>query len=123
MGAVSPTHSQQPDMKVLVVFSALLVCSLSKPQGYPAEAVYPDEPPKYSYTYGVQDDYTNNNYGQQENRDGYSASGEYFVNLPDGRLQKVTYSVAGDGGYVADVQYTGTAQYPPEPAGGYPGRK
>ena len=36
-----------------------------------------------------QDDYTANNFGQQESRDGYSAQGEYFVNLPDGRLQKV----------------------------------
>ena len=36
---------------------------------------------------------------------------------------QVTYSVSGDGGYVADVSYTGEAQYPPEPAGGYPGRK
>ena len=49
--------------------------------------------------------------------------GEYFVNLPDGRLQKVTYTVVGDAGYVADVVYTGEAQYPPEPAGGYVGRR
>jgi hypothetical protein len=71
----------------------------------------------------VKDDYTSNNYGQSETRDGYSTEGEYFVSLPDGRLQKVTYSVSGDGGYVADVQYTGEAQYPPEPAGGYQGRR
>ena len=76
----------------------------------------------------LQDDYTANNFGQQESRDGYSAQGEYFVNLPDGRLQKVifcsensaevqlwdfpkvTYSVNGEGGYVADVSYTGEAQ-------------
>ena len=73
-----------------------------------------------------QDDYTANNFGQQESRDGYAAQGEYFVNLPDGRLQKVpsfansveitlrnpqvTYTVNGDGGYVADVSYTGEAQ-------------
>ena len=49
--------------------------------------------------------------------------GEYFVNLPDGRLQKVTYTVVGDAGYVADVVYTGEAQYPPEPAGGYVRRR
>ena len=116
----------------------------------------------------LQDDYTANNFGQQESRDGYSAQGEYFVNLPDGRLQKVkfclgnifptwklfcqpawrktakedilpwklsffnlkiilskfsrghylrylqvTYTVNGDGGYVADVSYTGEAQVKP----------
>merc|ERR1712106_796914 len=82
----------------------------------------PSEPAKYAYQYGVKDDYTSNNFGQAESRDGYSAQGEYYVNLPDGRLQKVTYSVNGEGGYVADVTYTGEAQYPPEPAGGY-GRK
>ena len=87
----------------------------------------------------VLDDYSQNNYGLTETRDGYITQGEYFVNLPDGRLQKVkhstdrtwaeswwcqvTYTVDGDAGYVADIVYTGEAQYPPEPAGGYPGRK
>merc|ERR1712129_482036 len=37
----------------------------------------------------------------------------YRENLPDGRVQTVTYSVNGpDGGYVADVQYSGVAAYP-----------
>merc|ERR1712212_1172585 len=104
-------HSLLPTMKVLILSSCLIAATLSKPQGY-SEPAYPDEPAKYQYTYGVQDDYTANNFGQQESRDGYSAQGEYFVNLPDGRLQKMTYTVNGDGGYVADVSYTGEAQYP-----------
>ena len=110
-------------MNVCLQSFCILLCvfapSLSRPDqpGYGAPA--PSEPAKYAYQYGVKDDYTNNNFGQAESRDGYSATGEYFVNLPDGRLQKVTYSVNGDGGYVADVTYTGEAQYPPEPAGGY----
>lgn len=114
-------------MKVIFFLSLVLAFTYSMPQkGYPApaEPTYPDEPPKYQFTYGVQDDYTKNNFGQQESRDGYSATGEYFVNLPDGRLQKVVYTVNGEGGYVADVSYSGEAQYPPEPKGGYPkGRK
>merc|ERR1712098_793095 len=111
------------DMKVFILLSSFLVGSLAMPQGYPEEPAYPDEPAKYRYTYGVQDSETANNYGQQESRDGYSTQGEYFVNLPDDRLQKVTYTVSGDGGYIAEVTYTGEAQYPPEPAGGYKGRK
>ena len=76
------------------------------------EPAYPDEPPKYTYSYSVKDDYSNNNYGANEDRDGYATSGSYYVALPDGRLQKVTYTVNGDGGYVADVTYEGEAQYP-----------
>ena len=45
---------------------------------------------------------------------GYVAQGQYFVSLPDGRLQTVTYHADGNG-YVADVQYTGEAIYAPAP--------
>merc|ERR1712168_667728 len=110
-------------MKTLLILFCICAfhpTTLSLPQSYGKPA--PAGPAKYAYQYKVNDDYANVNFGQAESRDGYTAQGEYFVNLPDGRLQKVTYSVNGDGGYVADVQYTGTAQYPPEPAGGY-GRK
>ena len=36
---------------------------------------------------------------------GYLTQGQYFVTLPDGRLQTVTYH-ADENGYVADVTYT-----------------
>ena len=77
-----------------------------------AQPAYPDEPAKYTYSYAVKDDYTSNNFGADESRDGYATSGSYYVALPDGRLQKVSYSVNGDGGYVAEVTYEGEAQYP-----------
>ena len=41
------------------------------------------------------------------------------MNLPDGRVQTVTYTADEYGGFVADVKYEGEAVYPPEPAEGY----
>merc|ERR1712106_1237013 len=74
---------------------------------------YPAEEALYTYTYSVKDDYTSNDFGAQEARDGALTKGQYSVSLPDGRLQTVTYTVNGGEGYVADVQYAGQAQYPP----------
>eukprot|EP00091_Calanus_sinicus_P020617 TRINITY_DN572_c0_g1_i8.p1 TRINITY_DN572_c0_g1~~TRINITY_DN572_c0_g1_i8.p1 ORF type:complete len:121 (-),score=47.63 TRINITY_DN572_c0_g1_i8:90-452(-) len=104
-------------MKTMLSLSLLATLALARPDSPPpsyaaAAPAYPDEPAKYTYSYAVKDDYTSNNYGANEDRDGYATSGSYYVALPDGRLQKVTYSVNGDGGYVADVTYEGEAQYP-----------
>jgi len=74
---------------------------------------YPAEEALYTYEYAVKDDYTSNDFGATEARDGPLTNGQYSVNLPDGRLQTVTYTVNGGEGYVADVQYAGEAQYPP----------
>nr|XP_027213812.1 cuticle protein 18.6-like [Penaeus vannamei] len=82
--------------------------------------VYADVPPQYNAQYNVIDDYSGNNYGHQEDRDGYNTQGTYYVQLPDGRVQKVTYYVDGDSGYVAEVTYEGEAQYPAyEPSNSY----
>merc|ERR1712045_855149 len=81
--------------------------------GQPA-AAYGDlaEPPVYAYNYGVADDYSGANFAQTEQRDGYATSGSYTVNLPDGRVQTVTYSDNGDG-IVQDVSYSGEPSYGP----------
>ncbi|XP_047479404.1 cuticle protein 19.8-like [Penaeus chinensis] len=68
-------------------------------------------PAQYNFDWVVKDDYSANDYGHQESRDGYNTQGSYYVQLPDGRLQKVTYHVDGDSGYVAEVTYEGHAQY------------
>ena len=61
----------------------------------------------------MNDDYSGTNFNAAENRDGYSTSGSYSVDLPDGRTQTVNYNVAdGYSGYVADVQYSGYAAAP-----------
>ena len=79
---------------------------------YKAE-VYPDEISPYTYTYAVTDDYSKSNFQAEETSDGAgNAQGSYSVALPDGRIQHVTYTANGYDGYVADVTYDGTAQYP-----------
>ncbi|XP_066981471.1 pro-resilin-like [Macrobrachium rosenbergii] len=80
----------------------------------------PTGPAQYNFNYAVKDDYTKNDFGHQEARDGYDTKGTYYAQLPDGRLQKVTYYVNGDSGYVAEVSYQGEAHYPQyQPSGGY----
>merc|ERR1719445_2479582 len=117
-------------MKVLACLSACVAASMAgyvapgpayapapvvayKPApAYKAE-VYPDEVSPYTYTYAVADDYSKANFQAEESSDGAgTAQGSYRVALPDGRIQTVTYTANGYDGYVADVTYEGTAQYP-----------
>ena len=103
---------------VLAAIAGTYATAPTAPYAAPA-----DTPAVYNYEYGVADDYSGANFGQNENRDGYATHGSYRVALPDGRTQIVTYSV-GDAysGYVADVKYEGVAQYPeykPKPAPTY----
>ena len=64
----------------------------------------------YSFAYKVNDPYNYNDFGHKEKNDGYATTGEYFVNLPDGRLQVVKY-ISDHNGYRADVSYIGEAKY------------
>merc|ERR1712117_264778 len=80
---------------------------------------YADEPAVYTYEYAVKDDYSAADFGAAESRDNYLTTGKYVVALPDGRVQTVSYTVDGGNGYVADVVYSGQAQYPDAPAPGY----
>ena len=66
---------------------------------------------QYNFKWDVNDASSENYFGQQEARDGDNTQGSYYVQLPDGRLQKVTYYVDGDDGYIADVKYEGSASF------------
>merc|ERR1719220_2720618 len=67
----------------------------------------------YTYNYGVADDYSKAAFSQTESNDGTGVvEGSYQVNLPDGRVQTVTYHANDIDGYVAEVSYAGEAQYP-----------
>ena len=68
-------------------------------------------PPPYNYEYGVNDPHQGSIFSQKESRDNHNTAGEYRVNLPDGRVQIVSYT-AGPNGYVADVKYEGKPTYP-----------
>merc|ERR1719464_55427 len=115
-------------MKILMAFSAILALAVSDQApsyGAPAyraptykEPSYKEEPASYSYGYDVKDDYAGVNFGQSESRDGHATNGKYYVLLPDGRTQTVSYDVDGYSGYVADVQYSGYAKeyHPPTPS-------
>ncbi|XP_042239631.1 pro-resilin-like isoform X3 [Homarus americanus] len=71
----------------------------------------PAGPAQYNFDWSVNDVNSGNDYGHNEDRNGYDTQGSYYVQLPDGRLQRVTYTVNGDSGYVAQVEYQGEAQY------------
>jgi len=73
----------------------------------------------YTFEYAVKDDYTSNDFGAKEGRDGANANGKYVVALPDGRIQTVTWTVDGANGYVPVVEYAGEAQFPPEAVPAY----
>merc|ERR1711862_410250 len=67
----------------------------------------------YTYNYAVADDYSGAAFNQAESNDGTGiVEGSYSVNLPDGRVQTVNYKANDLEGFVSDVSYTGTAQYP-----------
>jgi len=77
-------------------------------------------PQPYEYKYGVEDQYSGTSFDKNENQspDGVT-TGSYRVNLPDGRVQVVSYTVDAYNGYVADVRYEGEAVYPDPPKDGY----
>merc|ERR1711874_598594 len=61
------------------------------------------------------------NFQQSESNDGTGAvTGSYSVNLPDGRIQTVTYNANDLTGNVATVEYSGTAAYPEAHAVAHP---
>ncbi|KAK8392724.1 hypothetical protein O3P69_014865 [Scylla paramamosain] len=104
------TYSVQGDSgflaELLLVLAALVALSAAS---YVPQDSYGAAPANYNFNWAVDDAASNNNYGHQETRNGDNTQGYYFVQLPDGRLQKVTYSVQGDSGFLAEVTYEGEA--------------
>merc|ERR1711990_965487 len=106
---------------------AMVAAASAAPQYAAAPVVHavaaPDlaEPSPYTYTYAVADDYSKANFQQSESNDGTGAvSGSYSVNLPDVRIQTVTYNANDLTGNIATVEYSGTAAYPEAHAVAHP---
>ncbi|CAH2075404.1 unnamed protein product, partial [Iphiclides podalirius] len=62
--------------------------------GYGNQGTYNDyySPPKYQFSYSVEDPHTGDHKAQQESRDGNIVKGEYSLLQPDGSFRKVHYS-------------------------------
>jgi len=104
-------------------FPKLCVCVLlvsvtcAAPQSYSApQANEYAAPMPYNFQWAVNDQYSGNDYSHTQSNDGQATQGEYRVQLPDGRLQIVTFYDNGDG-YNAEVTYEGEAQYPQQQGG------
>ncbi|XP_047472525.1 cuticle protein 19.8-like [Penaeus chinensis] len=81
--------------------------------GPPRDVEYVRNAPhtQYQYFYQVRDDTSGVDFGHQESRKGHQTQGSYHVRLPDGRLQRVAYTVTGDSGFRARVFYEDAAKY------------
>merc|ERR1712088_688171 len=116
----------------IAAFAALVAVAVAMPAGPPAgppapyhpapapyhapaphhAPVYDETPKPYAFEYGVADDYSGANFKAAETADGKAVTGSYQVNLPDGRVQTVTYTADHYNGFVADVSYEGVPHYP-----------
>ncbi|XP_076060302.1 cuticle protein 7-like [Oratosquilla oratoria] len=101
-----------PDSRPTYLYAAPSESEESHERAYVRSSEEDYGPAKYDFNYAVKDDDSGNDFGHQESRDGDRTEGSYYVQLPDGRLQKVTYYVDGDSGFVANVEYEGEAHYP-----------
>merc|ERR1712128_249316 len=102
----APTYAA-PVVHAAPAYHAPLVKAVA---GYAAPDLAEVSP--YTYNYAVADDYSGAAFNQGESNDGNGVvEGSYSVNLPDGRVQTVTYPANDYDGYVAEVSYQGTAAY------------
>jgi len=93
----------------------LLLAFLATRTARSQEAGYHEDyqPSPYHYEYKVHDPKEYLDFGAEEEGDGKGdVHGQYHVQLPDGRLQHVSYHVDDYNGYIADVSYDGHAEHP-----------
>merc|ERR1712012_1044981 len=125
LSSKSNRHNNLSKMKFFILAAVAAVAAARPdhpPPAYkPAPAPYHPAPYKeeklppqpFAYEYGVQDDYSGTSFNKAETQDASgNLQGSYRVNLPDGRVQIVTYTADHHNGFIADVKYEGEAAYP-----------
>ena len=75
---------------------------------------YNEKPDPFHFKYGVHDDKYYTDFGEERSGDeAGNIKGEYYVHLPDGRVQHVIYHADGNyGGTIMEVKYDGEAHHP-----------
>ncbi|XP_071547076.1 pro-resilin-like [Panulirus ornatus] len=107
---------------VLVLLVATAAAARGNPDGYGNQGSggqggqHPSAPAQYSFQWDVDDPPSSNFYGHQEERDGVNTQGSYYVQLPDGRLLRVEYTVDGSG-YHPVLTYEGEANFQTDGSG------
>jgi len=112
-----------PSRNTKTMLPLVIVLTISTGRLVQAQALHPAEhyePSPYHYEYKVHDDKKYLDFGAEEEGDGKGdVHGFYHVQLPDGRLQRVTYTVNDYSGYIADVSYDGKAEHPSHHGSGH----
>merc|ERR1711899_365779 len=103
--------------KHVFLFSVFLAVASSTP--IPDSPPAPYNAPSYAFKYTVEDGPYGPVFSHGEERENYNTKGESQVNLPDGRVKTVTYTVEGPSGFIADVKYDGVSVYPDAPPPAY----
>merc|ERR1712002_1267918 len=105
-----------PSRNTKTMLPLVIVLTISTGRLVQAQALHHEEdyePSPYHYEYKVNDPKEYLDFGAEEEGDGKGdVHGQYHVQLPDGRLQHVSYHVDDYNGYIADVSYDGHAEHP-----------
>ncbi|KAL0892031.1 hypothetical protein ABMA27_015256 [Loxostege sticticalis] len=80
-----------------------------------AEHLEEQSPPKYDYSYSVEDPTTGDHKSARESRDGDVTRGEYSLQQPDGSIRTVEYTVDSHSGFNAVVHNSAPAHASPAP--------
>merc|ERR1712002_138051 len=114
-----------PSRNTKTMLPLVIVLTISTGRLVQAQALHHEEdyePSPYHYEYKVNDPKEYLDFGAEEEGDGKGdVHGQYHVQLPDGRLQHVSYHVDDYNGYIADVSYDGHAEHPSHHGGHHHG--